>query len=659
LTPFHNMNTEDVPVSIEISVEPPSEPHYEDHKANPYEISPGLLRADSTHSDLYAIGTPSILPRSATMDALVDQVSRSDSLQFKILNDVQIAPPTASIEIGNKGLILPSQEYVLKDHLLRKKFRKGKLEWKELKQISREWLAKADINTEPDELYVDGAATIDDEQVTYNDGTHEQKAMSRSQSMDVISESDANKGMIFDLISSIRECITGQPRKTKLPRTAPIPYRKMSSEQQRDVRLLIIDFGYAMSIYGIPSDRLEHNLIAVSNYYGVTGNYFVTPTGIWLNFGSIMEDDITAELINQPNYAFFVRVNAGSINLSKFAELDRLALHISSGRVVNISNARKKIREIVSAETLYQSPIFTLFIYAIFSGLFPVLMNGTWGEILAAFFGGLCVALITLGKEKVQLFDRIGNPLSSLISACVAIVFRFIFHSTSVHINVLMVSLAGVLMLLPGLGLTIAIAELSQGHLMSGTMRVVAVLVRVIELGFGMLIADQIDQFFDHTLHQNYTITDDYVRKVLPVWLKALCLPVLILIIIIMFRVPKYISAYIFITMGCFVAFFGDMYLRSYAGVEIGSILTAFFVGFIANIYSWVSKRPSNVVTICAIVLLVPGYISAASISSLLVNDVNTSVNLIFRAIMACVSLVTGLVVSEVLWTKKRGRLAY
>ena len=126
-----------------------------------------------------------------------------------------------------------------------------------------------------------------------------------------------------------------------------------------------------------------------------------------------------------------------------------------------------------------------------------------------------------------------------------------------------------------------------------------------------------------------------------------------------MFRAPKYISAYIFITMGCFVAFFGDIYFRYWVGVEIGSILTAFCVGFIANLYSWVSKRPNNVVTICAIVLLVPGYISAASIGSLLVKDVNTSVNLIFDAVIACVSLVTGLVVSEVLWTKKRGRLAY
>jgi uncharacterized membrane protein YjjP (DUF1212 family) len=128
-------------------------------------------------------------------------------------------------------------------------------------------------------------------------------------------------------------------------------------------------------------------------------------------------------------------------------------------------------------------------------------MNGTWGEIVAGLVGGFFVALIALGKEKFPVLERVGNSLSSLCSAFAAILFRFILLSAQVHINVLMVALAGVIMLLPGLSLTIAIAELNQGHLMSGTMRTVAVLVRVIELGFGLLIADKVDAFFDREVY--------------------------------------------------------------------------------------------------------------------------------------------------------------
>ncbi len=101
----------------------------------------------------------------------------------------------------------------------------------ELKEKSRKWLQKADINTDPDELYVDGAATIDDEQVTYDDGGTK-ISIPRVPSMDVMSEAEQSKGVIIDTIQKIRGFFTGQGGKSRLPKTAPIPYRKMSSEQQ-------------------------------------------------------------------------------------------------------------------------------------------------------------------------------------------------------------------------------------------------------------------------------------------------------------------------------------------------------------------------------------------------------------------------------------------
>lgn len=213
-----------------------------------------------------------------------------------------------------------------------------------MKQKSREWLEKADIYTEPDELFVEGVPTI--EEVHIDSPSHVPHNKEKE-------KEETSRGIIYDAVKKIRNVFTAS-QASKLPRTAPIPYRKMSPEDQRDVRLLVIDFGYAMSIYGIPSHRLETNLSAVSNYYGVTGNFFCTPTGIWYNFGSIMDDDLSVPDSSQPNYAFFVRVNAGAINLSKFAELDRLALHISSGRITDIQSARKKIRKIVSAEELFR-----------------------------------------------------------------------------------------------------------------------------------------------------------------------------------------------------------------------------------------------------------------------------------------------------------------
>ncbi|KAL0488214.1 hypothetical protein AKO1_015369 [Acrasis kona] len=612
--------------------------------------SMGIARVDSVYSDLSAVENSKMM-RSPSTDALIDKMSRSQTMQFAVMNPFESSE--RNFDVGAK-VILPSQRTVIQDYISRKNFRQARLEWKELKEKSREWLKKADIFTEPDDLFV-GVETIDDNEVTLDNDTNASTLKKRTKS----NKEESTKGIVVDWIERARLYI--KQNNEKRPRTAYTPYRKMSSENQREVRLLIIDFGYAMSIYGIPSHKLEENLRAVCTYYGVDGNFFCTPTGLWYNFGSIMDDDdVSGSDVHHNNYAFFIRVNAGSINLSKFAELDRLAMHISSGRVSDISKARKRIKRIVSAEAMYQGPFFTLFNYAVFSAIFPVLMNGTWGECLAGFVGGLVVALIVLGKEKFKLLDRIGNGLSALISAIVAMAFRFMFLKAggTVHIDVLMVSLAGCIMLLPGLGLTIAVEELSHGHLMSGVMRTAASFVRIIELGFGMLIADRLDLAINKEQHVNYG-DDNYIRQEIPLWVKALILPVLILSKIIIFRAPKYISAYLFITIACFVAFFGNLFLKRWLGSEVGSVVIAFLVGFTANIYTLISKRPNNVVTICAIVFLVPGYMSASMISGLIVKDVNTSVNLLFGVTIACVSLVTGLQCAETLWPKKRGMLAY
>jgi hypothetical protein len=100
---------------VAITVAPPEEPTQVSY------LAPGHIprNDDSTHSDLSRIGSPSPFTRSVTMDSLVQKVSQSPSLQFSILNQVQLAP-AASIEIGNKhGPLLPSQKYALQDHLIR------------------------------------------------------------------------------------------------------------------------------------------------------------------------------------------------------------------------------------------------------------------------------------------------------------------------------------------------------------------------------------------------------------------------------------------------------------------------------------------------------------------------------------------------------------
>jgi uncharacterized membrane protein YjjP (DUF1212 family)/uncharacterized membrane protein YjjB (DUF3815 family) len=437
-------------------------------------------------------------------------------------------------------------------------------------------------------------------------------------------------------------------------------YLEMTEQEQLDVRLFIVDFAYAMSAVGTPSHRLECNLQVVSTHFGLTASYFCTPTGIWFNFGDLLIHDNESTPI-QPNYNYFVRMSGASSDLGKFIELDDLAAKIESGQFQDIHAARAKITNILNSKSHFSHPLYTILTIVGYSSLFPVLLNGTWGEIIAAIIGGMVVATIMILQSKFPALGRIGSALCTFLCGIVAILFRFALFKTGVHIDILLVAFSGVVLLLPGLSLTVSVDELTAGHLMSGTMRIVGVLVGVINLIFGLIIASRVDSAISSASWASsyYVPAADatFSRQVLPDWMKLLALPPMIAILIICFKVPRSLISYFFITVACTGAYVGSMYWPLIVSSEISSMLNAFFVGFIGNIYAVVTKKPSNVVNRCAICLLVPGYMTSMSAAKLaLLSDAPTAVVMLFNAIMTAMSLVIGLVFAEMVFPKGKGR---
>jgi uncharacterized membrane protein YjjP (DUF1212 family) len=342
-------------------------------------------------------------------------------------------------------------------------------------------------------------------------------------------------------------------------------------------------------------------------------------------------------------------------------ELDRLAYEISSGTLETVIEAKKRIKEIIRGKQIFTHWFWTILVTAAFAPIFAVLLDGTWGEIVAALIGGFLVSFILILQARFPILARMATGLCAFGCGLVGIIFKFAFFSTQVRMNVPLIALSGVVMCLPGLSLTTAIDELSVGHLASGTSRLVNVGVTVVKIGFGLLLTERLDNEIDSSAvaYAYKQDTTNYVRVPNAVWIKAITLPPMIAIILIYFKVPRLVTSYLFVIIACTAAFFGDIYWNMIMSTEIAGVLNAFIIGFIGNVYSFVSRRPSNIVTTCAILLLVPGYASANSINQLLSNNPSQFVTTLFNAIIAAASLVTGLAASEILFPKKRGQLSY
>jgi hypothetical protein len=162
----------------------------------------------------------STMSRSTTIEALSDASKVNQETMTTV-------PPMLGVE---PTIMLPSQRQTLLERKMTVRLGKGQ----------REWRTFLDVNIGPDKTY-EAVERKKREKPTFKEKCKDW----------------------FDYYT-----------KKKKPRTSRVPYNLMSAEEQRDVRVFIIDFAYAMSIYGIPSHRLEHNLMVVSNYYCVQGNYF-------------------------------------------------------------------------------------------------------------------------------------------------------------------------------------------------------------------------------------------------------------------------------------------------------------------------------------------------------------------------------------------------
>src|SRR5690606_2145335 len=95
---------------------------------------------------------------------------------------------------------------------------------------------------------------------------------------------------------------------------------------------------------------------------------------------------------------------------------------------------------------------------------------------------------------------------------------------------------------------------------------------------------------------------------------------------------------------------FGTRWLDSQLAVLVG----AFALGVLSNVYARLLDRPSQVVSVPAMLLLVPGGMGFRGMASLLDRDTLTGVDTLFAMFIVATSIVAGLLVATALVSPRR-----
>jgi uncharacterized membrane protein YjjP (DUF1212 family) len=200
--------------------------------------------------------------------------------------------------------------------------------------------------------------------------------------------------------------------------------------------------------------------------------------------------------------------------------------------------------------------------------------------------------------------------------------------------------IAGLVILLPGWRLTVAMTELAQGHWTSGAGRFLAAITTLLLLIVGVVVGQQATQ----TAHDARLVLPAVTS--VPAWVRVLSPLAAGAAMTVLFFARRRDG--VLITLVCIVtsivAYLGGSWLGSTAGAFVGAFTATAAGTLLARHF----RLPYSILQQPATVLLVPGSIGFLSFGSLVDRDVNSAIQTGFQMLFVALTLALGAMAAQV-----------
>lgn len=390
----------------------------------------------------------------------------------------------------------------------------------------------------------------------------------------------------------------------------------------------VLNLGRALHTSGYSAPRLEEALILSSDRLGLTGQFFSTPTSIMASFGP--QDD---------QRTFMIRVEPGEEDLGKLARVDRVTRDVLSGHLTP-AEGNAAIAAIEAMPPTY-GPVLTTLAFGVASGSAARFLGGGGWEVATGLLIGLVTGLLALVAGRHPGLGRVFEPVTAFTASAIAALLA----TLGVPVSVLLATLAGVIILIPGLTLTTAMTELSTRHLASGTARLMGALVLLLGITFGIA-------FGTKAVSLAFGPVPVFEPVQLPAWTLAASLVITPLAFVVLLKAELRDAGWIVLAGA--LAFGGARLASDWLGPELGAFGGALLTGIGSQWYSRITNRPSQITLVPGLLLLVPGSIGLRSLTSMMDRDVLLGVEGVFRMGLIAVSLVSGILIARIVSPKRQ-----
>jgi len=394
----------------------------------------------------------------------------------------------------------------------------------------------------------------------------------------------------------------------------------------RDPRTgFLIALGRALHENGIPAHRLEETLGLAAGRLGLRAEFLSTPTSLISAFGEPGSQQIA-----------LARVTPGDLRLDRIVALDDTVEALWRDEL-DVEQADRRLREIADLPPPY-GPALSVAAMGAASAAAARVFGAGLPEVGASAVLGVVVGALGIAARRSVTVGRVHEFVAAMAATLLALGAGALWP----HLALAPVIVSSVIVLLPGLSLTLALNELATGHLVGGTARLTGSLMTLLKLGLGVGLGQQLAALVAVTPARH-----DALPLPLPEWTLAAALLVTAPALGVLFCARR--RELPWMLAGIAIAFGGARLGVHLLGPALGALLGALAAGLAGNLYERRRRRPAVVMIVPSLIMLVPGAIGYRSLSFLMERDVVAGIGSAVAALLVGVSLVAGLLLANVL----------
>lgn len=397
----------------------------------------------------------------------------------------------------------------------------------------------------------------------------------------------------------------------------------------------VVELARRLHEYGTSAPRLEAAVNLVSQRLHLECNVLSTPTSIVMSFADL---DPSAHRLAEVTQV--VRLPPGEVNLKRLCIVDDIADDVIAGKM-DIGEGYRLLQSIGARQPRLITRLMRVLAYGAASASVAAILLTGWAGVATAGFIGLLIGATSLLAATRPAISAAFEAISALVTTLVATMVAVWL----VPLQVRSVVIASLIVMLPGIGLTTAVRELSSQHLISGSARIAGAMASLLKLSFGTVAAAQLAALFG-------LIPPNFPSISIAPWTEWIAVPIAAVAMAVIFRSPlRYFPIVISsVILGYVCTRVGGTFLPVGFGVFLGGLI----IGALSNAFARLAGQPGALIREPGIILLVPGSVGFRTLNFVFERDVMMGLDTAATLVAILIALVAGLLFGDLLIPPRR-----